>query len=147
MSWRYGRYNILYSLKFLRDKYFVVLPNSAQNKNFTEKIFIVKLPAMPCICYERKLLQEKFSRPCSGLWNLSTSKILGHTVTFQEWSLRYRCRYKWSGALVQLGHYQHKLSNNSSKYRRIAFKQKVPMFSTHILYAYHLITCIMANIV
>ena len=30
-----------YSLKFSRDKYFTVLPNSAEKQIFTDKIFVV----------------------------------------------------------------------------------------------------------
>lgn len=37
----------------IRDENFVVLPNSAQEQiNISDKIFMVKLPAMPCSCYE-----------------------------------------------------------------------------------------------
>ena len=37
----------------------MVLPNSAQKQIFAENIFVVKLPTMPCICFERKLSRKK----------------------------------------------------------------------------------------
>ena len=47
------------SLKYLRVKYFVVLPNSAQKQIFVDKIFVVQLPATPCIRYELEISWEK----------------------------------------------------------------------------------------
>ena len=51
---------LLYSLKFSRGKYFAVLPNSAQKQIFMDKIFVVKLPATHCSCYEVEISQEKY---------------------------------------------------------------------------------------
>ena len=48
-----------YSLKFLRGKYFEVLPIPVQKQIFADKLIMVKLPAMPCISYEFEISQEK----------------------------------------------------------------------------------------
>ena len=54
-------YNILCSLTFLRGKIiFPVLPSSAQKQFITDNIFMVYLPAMPCIHYELKISRENF---------------------------------------------------------------------------------------
>ena len=50
---------IPYSLKLSRGKYFTVMPKSAQKQIFVDKIFVFKLPATPCICYELEISQEK----------------------------------------------------------------------------------------
>ena len=47
------------ALNILRIKYFVVLPNSGRKQIFTDKIFVVKVPVMHCICYEVEISREK----------------------------------------------------------------------------------------
>ena len=69
-----------FCLKFSRAKYFAVLPNCAQKQNFTDKIFVVKLPATHCNYYEVQISQEKtfaaMFRPAKS------AKILGYMVKF-----------------------------------------------------------------
>ena len=51
---------IWHSLKFLRDKHYImVLPNFAQKQIFMDKVFMIKLPATLCICYELAISWEK----------------------------------------------------------------------------------------
>ena len=52
--------DVQYNLKFSQSKYFAGLPNCVQKQIFSDKIFVVQLPAMPHICYELDILWEKF---------------------------------------------------------------------------------------
>ena len=56
----------------------MVLPKSAQEQIFMNKIFMVELPATPCICYELEILQEKFF--VAVLQPAKSMKILGCMV-------------------------------------------------------------------
>ena len=50
-----------YSQKFSRGKHIsMFLLNSAQKQIFTDKFFVVKLPAMHYSCYEPEISWEKF---------------------------------------------------------------------------------------
>ena len=42
------------------EKYFVILPKSAQKQILTNKILVVQLPTTLCICYELEISREKF---------------------------------------------------------------------------------------
>ena len=76
-------FEIPYRLKFSRDKYFAVLPNSAQKQIFMDKIFVVKLPAVHCSCYEVEILREKIFaamlRPTKSakIFNLENFRLYG----------------------------------------------------------------------
>ena len=61
----------------LRIKYFAVLPNSAQTQIFSDKIFVVKVPAMHCIRYELKISQKIIFTVILRPSKISTEKILG----------------------------------------------------------------------
>lgn len=58
----------------IKLKGFTVLPNSTQKLTFADKIFVVKLPAMPYIFYERELSREEHFvatlefDPCNPWW-------------------------------------------------------------------------------
>ena len=88
--------NIPYSLKFSRDKYFVVQPKSAQKQLFTDKIFMIELPATPCICYKLEISWEKFFaaalRPVKSvkIFNLENFRLYGSALVQ---SLGYPGRY------------------------------------------------------
>ena len=68
------------SLKFLRGKYFAVLANSAQKQIFTDKIFVIKLPATHCSCYEAEISRDKIFaamlRPAKN-FNLENFRLYG----------------------------------------------------------------------
>ena len=64
----------------------MVLPNSTQKQIFTYKIFVVKLPAMHCICYELEMSREKtfvvMLRPVKStkFFNLEKYQVLLHVA-------------------------------------------------------------------
>ena len=73
-------YILPYSLNFSRDKYFVVLLNSAQKTNFMDKCSQFKLPTTSCIRYELEILWEKiFVAVFQPVKSTKTSKLLGYT--------------------------------------------------------------------
>ena len=51
--------NILYSLKFSRGIYFMVLSISAKKTIFTEKLSWSSLPASHCSCYQEYIIKRE----------------------------------------------------------------------------------------
>ena len=93
----YSMKAILYSLKFSRKKYFVVLPNSAQKQILRIKFSWYSFQPRLASIMNLKFRGRNFSHPFSDLQKISTSKILGYTVTKGKYHIAETCGevFRW----------------------------------------------------